>query len=217
MSARRWCFLLATIVVMVPAAFGQPTIVNFDFGAVRIACGSGYAYESAAEVCTQQIRSQNFNASPGFGWILGGVVAISFPGSPYVYGGAGLTAPDTIFCPPSFSGLPFNQAVFLQDRGSFVWQGVGGFTAGNYTLSFYLGSRCTTIYFDGNQTVEALIDGSVIASWALTSDTPFALVTAPFTVTTDGSHTLEFRGLNRGDHTAFMSYVIITPTGRPKP
>lgn len=211
MSARVRCFLLSTVIlVMVPAAFGYPTIVNFDFGAVRILCGTGYSYQSAADACNQQI-TQNFNSSPGFGWILGGLVSISFPGYPYVYGGAGLTGPNTIFYPPSFNGLPFDQAVLLQDRGSFASQKVEGFTAGNYNLSFYLGSRIATIYFDGNQTVEALIDGSVIATWALTSDTPFALVTAPFTVTTDGSHILEFRGMNRGDHTAFLSYVVITP------
>ncbi len=214
MSVPSRCILLVTFFMITSAAFGQITIVNFDFGAVRITCGSDYSYQSAADVCTNQIRTQNFNTSPGFGWILGGPVPISFPGSPYIYGGAGLTGPDTIFCPPSFNGLPFNQAVFLQDTGSFVWQAVGGFTPGNYTLSFYLGARCATIYFDGNQTVEALIDDNVIARWALTSETPFALMTVPFTVTTNGSHALEFRGMNRGDHTAFLSYVTITPTER---
>ncbi len=38
--------------------------------------------------------------------------------------------------------------------------------------------------------------------------------TASFTVSADGSHTLEFRGINPGDHTAFLSYVTITPTER---
>lgn len=125
----------------------------------------------------------------------------------------GLTGPNTIFYPPPFTRLPFNQAVILQDAGPFVWQSVGGFTAGKYTLSFYLGSRYSSLY-DGNQTVEALIDGNVIGTWALSSYTPFTLETATFTVSTNGSHELEFMGINHGDHTAFLSYVTITPVGQ---
>ena len=100
----------------------------------------------------------------------------------------------------------FNQAVFLQDIGGFVWQQVGGFTAGTYTLSFYLGSRSG---YDGNQTVVALIDGTPIGTWALTTGTPFTLETVRFTVSTGGSHALEFIGTRPGDHTAFLSYVTI--------
>lgn len=33
-----------------------------------------------------------------------------------------------------------------------------------------------------------------------------------FTVTTGGNHTVEFMGTREGDHTAFLSYVVITPT-----
>jgi hypothetical protein len=204
-------FALAMVLLFAIVALGQPTIVNFDFGAVRIVCDSGYAYQGAANVCPFGYPTQNFDASPGFGWILGNIVARQLAPTS-LEGGAGLTGPGTEFYPPPFTGLPFNQAVFLQDRGSFVWQAVGGFTAGNYTLSFYLGSRYS--YGDGNQTVVALIDGNVIGTWALTSSTPFTLETAKFTVTTNGSHTLEFMGLNRGDHTAFLSYVTITPAGQ---
>jgi hypothetical protein len=50
----------------------------------------------------------------------------------------------------------------------------------------------------------------VIHSWTLTSYTPFSLQTATFTVTTGGSHTLEFRGIRNYDSTAFVSYVVIT-------
>ena len=86
--------------------------------------------------------------------------------------------------------------------------------AGSYTLSFYLGSRFIDCCgYDGNQTVQALIDGNVIGTWALTSFTPFTLQTVSFTVSTGGTHTLEFRGINNGDHTAFLSYVSITQTG----
>ena len=190
-------FFLSTVLIMAPAAFGAPTIVNFDFGAVRILCGGGYTYQWLVNRCGWGLF-QDFNSTRGFGWTLSQVPA-SYAG------GSGLTGPNTRFSPP-----PFTQAVFLQDRPSFVWQAVGGFTAGGYTLSFYLGSRYTSGQYDGNQTVEALIDGNVIGTWALSSFTPFTLETAPFTVGADGSHTLEFRGINPGDHTAFLSYVVIT-------
>ncbi len=216
MSARLRCFLLSTVILMtVPAAFGDITIVNFDFGAVGIACGYGYTYEFPLGLCPFDNPTQNFNSSPGFGWILGWILARS--DKPDLHGGAGLTGPGTRFDPPSFNGLPFNQAVFLQNGGSFVWQTVGGFTAGSYILSFYLGSRYDSGQYDGNQTVVALIDGNVIGTWALTSFTPFTLETASFTVSTGGSHTLQFSGMNNGDHTAFLSYVVITPTDRPEP
>jgi hypothetical protein len=215
MSVRLRCFLLlSTILMVAPAAFGQPTIVNFDFGAVRIVCSNGYAYEGPVLSCPYAGPSQNFNANPAFGWVLGMTVAYYGHPQQSLDGGPGLTGPNTIFYPPPFDGLPFNQAVILQDEGSFVFQAVRGFTSGNYTLSFYLGSRYSNLY-DGNQTVEALIDGQVIGTWALSSYTPFTLQTASFSVTTDGTHTVEFRGMNHGDHTAFLSYVTIIQTGEP--
>jgi hypothetical protein len=207
MSARLRCFLLFTVIVMVASpAFSGPTIVNFDFGAVPIVCRGDYAYESPVTGCNGFIWPfQNFNAAPGFGWTLSGYWAVLCCPS-------ALTGPGTSFLPPPFDGLPFSRAVALEGRGSAVSQVVGGFTAGGYTLTFYLGSRYASGQYDGNQTVEALIDGNVIGTWVLTSYTPFALQTVTFTVSTDGSHTLKFRGVNNGDHTAFLSYVIITPT-----
>src|SRR5271166_3683148 len=124
-----FAFLFSTFLVMSPVAFGQPTIVNFDFGAVRIACSNGYAYEGPVGPCSYLDTgpTQNFDTSPGFGWILGDVTARI--GLPEINFGAGLTGPDTAFDPPPFDGLPFNQVVFLQSLGSFVWQPVPGFTS----------------------------------------------------------------------------------------
>ncbi|HLI62636.1 MAG TPA: hypothetical protein VKV05_04500 [Terriglobales bacterium] len=209
MSTPLRALVLCTILAAAAAAFAQVNIVNFDFGAVRIACGYDYAYQGAMTACPYGYPTQNFDRSPGFGWILGGAAARhEIPTT--LEGGAGLTGPDSIFSPPPFDGMPFNQAVFLQDIGSFAWQRVTGFTAGTYTLSFYLGSRYNDCCgYDGNQTVVALIDGVPIGTWALSSYTPFTLETATFTVSTGGSHTLEFMGTNPGDHTAFLSYVVI--------
>jgi hypothetical protein len=207
MSVRLKCILLSAVLMIAPAAFGQITIVNFDFGAVPVGCSDwGFTYQGAVLTCIYPV-TQNFNASPGFGWKLGQVAAVS--GSPENYG-SGVTGPNSAFCPPSFEGMPFTQAALLQSIGSFAWQQVGGFTPGSYTLSFYLGGRCGY----GTQRLEAIVDGNVIGTWTVPVGMPFTLETATFTVTTGSSHVLEFMGMNPSDTTAFLSYVVITPTRR---
>ena len=206
MSVRLKCILLSAVLMIAPAAFGQITIVNFDFGAVPVGCsGYGFTYQGAVLTCIYPV-TQNFNASPGFGWKLGQVAAVS--GFPENYG-SGVTGPNSAFCPPSFEGMPFTQAALLQSIGSFAWQQVGGFSPGSYTLSFYLGGRSY-----GTQRLEAIVDGNVIGTWTVPVGMPFTLETATFTVTTGSSHVLEFMGMNPSDTTAFLSYVVITPTRR---
>ena len=72
MSSRLRCFLLSTVILMMaPAAFGDPTIVNFDFGAVPIICGGNYAYQGTGGCEAPPAPHQDFNSTPGFGWTLG--------------------------------------------------------------------------------------------------------------------------------------------------
>jgi hypothetical protein len=203
--------LLCASLAIAANGFGQVTIVNFDFGSVPVICGSGidFGYQGAVERCQWPDPTQNFDATPGFGWTLTMGAAA---GSAEDGGKSGITAPNSGFNPPPFTGLPFTQAALLQDYDGFVSQAIGGFTAGSYTLGFYLGSRYLSGPYDGNQAVEALIDGNVIGTWALSSFTPFTPETASFTVTSNGIHLLQFKGVNHGDHTAFFSYVTITPT-----
>ena len=77
-------------------------------------------------------------------------------------------------------------------------------------LKLYLGGRCGY----STQRLEAIVDGNVIGTWTVPPGMPFTLETATFTVTTGSSHVLEFMGLNPSDTTAFLSYVVITPTRR---
>jgi hypothetical protein len=206
-------FILATVSVLASTL----PITNPSFSTPTIVCGGGYAYEGSGG-CNGVFPSgianpeQDFNASPGFGWTLASEPA---PG----LGGDGLTGPNTAFFPPSFSGMPFTQAVFLQGSNANVSQVISGFSAGtSYTLNLYLGSRYASGIEDGNQTVEALLNGTVIGTWALTSFTPFTLETAAFTAGANGSETLVFEGMSTGDHTAFLSDVSIsTSTTVPEP
>jgi hypothetical protein len=212
MSVASRAFFMLAILLVAASAFGQINIVNFDFGAVPVSCSGGYAYQGPVQSCQYVYGpTQNFNATPGFGWILGSLIALSGP--PNINTGAGITTPSGGFCPPSFTGLPFTQALVLQSLGSFAWQAVPGFTAGTYTLSFYLGGRCGY----NPQRISALIDGNVIGTWNAPLGMPFTLETATFTVTSGGTHSVEFMGLNPPDSTAFVSYVVITPVTRPQP
>ncbi|MFZ0279723.1 MAG: choice-of-anchor tandem repeat GloVer-containing protein [Candidatus Sulfotelmatobacter sp.] len=186
------------------------SIINPDFSAVPIVCALDYAYQATGGGdCSGPVDpQQDFNSAPGFGWTFASV-------SPPVGGGTGtgLTDPNSNFFPPSFAGLPFTQAVFLQGNSAALWQTIGGFSAGGtYTLSFYLGSRYYNGGFDGNQTIQALIGDQVIGTWTLTSFTKFTLQRAAFTVSTGGDQILKFVGLASGDHTAFISGVAISPT-----
>lgn len=206
MTARSRLFLLFTIVMMASIAFGAPTIVNFDFGAVPIVCGQDYAYQAFGGDCNGPVvPQQDFNGTSNFGWTF-------IPNA-----GNGLTGPNTLFNPPPFTGLPFTQAAFIQGSNGALSQTIAGFAAGQvYELGFYLGSRYfENIISDGNQTIEALIDGNVIGTWAVVSFTPFTLENTTFSVSTTGNHALEFIGLDFGDHTAFLSDVTVTPTPEP--
>jgi hypothetical protein len=187
-------------------------ITNPDFSAVPVVCGGHYAYQISGGDCASANPQQDFNGTAGFGWALSSL------------GGDGLTGPNTKFNPPSFTGLPFAQAAFLQGSNSAISQTIDFSVSGAYSLSFYLGSRyancagppCLTNY-DGNQTVEALIGGNVIGAWALTSFTPFTLENADFLVGGAGPQILKFEGIAPGDHTAFLSDVKISGGASPVP
>ena len=84
--------VLGAVVLVAPAAFANPTIVNFDFGAVPIVCGQLYAYQAFGGDCGSIPPQQDFNSTPGFGWTLG-------------QGGSGLTGPNSPFNPPPTLGI----------------------------------------------------------------------------------------------------------------
>ena len=86
-------------------------IINPNFSAVPIACSGDYAYQAFGGNCNGPfVPQQDFNGEPGIGWTFMTV------GDPYISGGTGLTGPNTAFNPPSFSGLPFKQAAFVQNN-----------------------------------------------------------------------------------------------------
>ncbi len=184
---------------------GPIAITNGDFEAVAVTTSLGYAYQPGPLV-SATAPQQNLNASTGIGWTFAGL--------------SGLTHAGSNFNPPSFStGNGANVAFIQGGTTSTISQTLTGFTAGGtYTLSFTLGSRfggnsCCT----GDQTIEVLFDGAVIATFALVDSTPFAARTVLGTVSGSDPHTLLFRGTATTDETAFFDNVRITANAVPAP
>ena len=207
MSVSTKLFVLSSLAAGLVTA--QPlTIVNGNLGNVPVECGA-HAYQSyMGGTCNiaGQNPQENFNSAIGIGWTLPPLPGDA-SGTP---GGDGILGPDFEFDTPPFTGLPFSRALFLQGPDTLVVQPITGFVpGGSYTLSFYLGSRYASGSFNGNQTVEFLLDGKALASWPLASFTPFTLETVPFRVRTGGTHLIEFEGTAVGDHTAFLSGITI--------
>ena len=205
MNAKRVTLTAMVVFAFCAIATAAPILItNGNFSDVPITCG-GYAYQYFGGNCNSNPPQQDFNGTQGFGWTL------------IIKSGIGLTAPNSAFQPPDFTGLPFTQALFLQDGASTAYQALGGFSANtNYVLSFYIGSRYAEGGGDdGNQTVQVTMDGVALFTISLKSFTPFMLEEVPFSVPTDGTHTLAFNGLNPGDHTAFVSGVSITEVPEP--
>ncbi len=199
-------FLLVALSARQTVSAGDLTIINPRFSNIPVQCSGDYALESFdGGNCTSQYPQQAFNGVLGIGW------GFLYTYNSTIGSGAGLTGPNTAFNPPSFAGLPFSQAALLQNDRNEVYQVIFGFIAGQpYRLAFYLGSRYASgSGFDGDQTVEVLIDDRVIGSWSLVSYTPFALQNRLFRVATTGPHALRFVGAASGDHTAFLSGVSI--------
>jgi hypothetical protein len=198
------CFLFLTAGI---ASADIVTVLNPDFTNTPIGCNS-YAYQSADGCTTDSFPTQDFNSMAGFGWTLS-------TASSGMSSGDGLTNAGSPFNPPDFSALPnpASNAVFLQGAGPSVSQSLTTISGDTLTVNFYLGSRYATGSFDGNQTVEVLIDNNVVNTYNLTSSTPFTLESVTVAAT-PGAHTLEFMGTASGDHTAFVTDVTAsTPDG----
>jgi hypothetical protein len=98
------------------------------------------------------------------------------------------------------------QTAFIQGTDS-VKQTLN-LSAGTHTVTFSLAQRTNN---GGAQALDFYVDGTKINGSAFTppSGGAFQSVTSPSFTTTNGSHTIEFRGTNAGDNTAFVDKVTI--------
>src|ERR1700693_1772030 len=115
---RKYTVIAAAL--LTSAAFADSVIVIIPgFATPAIACVTlGYAYQGT-ESCGNTSNGlpfpqQDFNSTSSFGWTLGP-------------NGDGLTGSNMNFQTPSFTGLPFSQAVFLQGLNATVLEDIAGF------------------------------------------------------------------------------------------
>ena len=154
---------------------------------------------------TPALAPGTFQYAPtGSPWTFTPAAALVNPGTPLPAGEnfADYTAPDGV------------QYVALQGAGA-VSQLITFPTSQSYDLSFDIAGRgLSPGNYDGNQSVEVLIDGTGVYDVTTSSGQPFAPVLAQFSVSA-GAHVLQFAGLDgppqAGDHTAYIDNVAISP------
>jgi len=112
---------------------------------------------------------------------------------------------------PSYRNVPIRESSAVASAAKFTTPKGCRFESYLRSQNKPFVSRTTDRHVAG---CRALLNSSVVGTWALTSFTPFTLETAAFTAST-GSETLEFEGLATGDHTAFLSDVAISTAPEP--
>ena len=127
-------------------------------------------------------------------------------GTAWTYNGAsGVAGNGSDFTSANLAAPEGQQVAFLQNQGS-ISQIVNNFTDGNYTIDFQLAQRAN---YGSSQTIQVLVDGVVISTFAATGPGYTKSKTATFAVMA-GPHTVTFRGLNSsGDATAFLDDISI--------
>jgi hypothetical protein len=150
-----------------------------DLGFENVGVGSGYAYNPS-----------------GSAWTFSG----SSPD------GSGITGNNSPFTGSNPLAPQGSQVAFIQETGS-ISQSIPSWGTGTYQLSFSSAQRG-----DNNNTgedFEVLVDQAVVGSFMPGSSSYQTLTTPTFSITTAGTHTIEFLGVDTagGDNTALIDNV----------
>ena len=122
-------------------------------------------------------------------------------------GGAGVAGNGSNFTTGNPAAPGGTQVAFLQNQGS-ITQTVTGWAAGSYHISFAAAQRGN---FSSAQTLQVLVDGSVVSTIQPSGTSYATYATATFNVTA-GNHTITVQGLapSSGDNTAFLDNLAVT-------
>ncbi|OAI40494.1 hypothetical protein AYO40_00745 [Planctomycetaceae bacterium SCGC AG-212-D15] len=105
------------------------------------------------------------------------------------------------------------QVGFLQSyngASGSISQSIDFTTTGSYDLAFMAAQRAN-VQPGGNQTIDVLVDGSLVAAITPTGTNYGTYATGQFAITTAGMHTITFEGASTGsDSTAFIDSVWLT-------
>jgi hypothetical protein len=145
------------------------------------------------------------------GFELAGINPSSFvydpTGTPWSFtGNAGVAANGSAFTGGNANAPQGSQVLFLQQTGSVSQAAT--FADGSYSISFSAAKRMNG---GGNQTIEVLVDGTLVGSFSNLTGTYSTLTTTSFTLTA-GSHVVTLRGTSVGDNTAFIDGITFNNT-----
>ena len=126
-------------------------------------------------------------------------------------GSAGLAGNGSNFTAGNPNAPQGSQVAFLQKTGS-ISQTVNFAAAGSYVINVSAAQRAN--FGTSNETVQVLVDGTVVSTITPAGTSYAIYMTASFNVTA-GSHTITFAGVDPSgaDYTAFLDQVSILLVG----
>ncbi len=126
-------------------------------------------------------------------------------GTPWTFTGtAGVASNASAFTSGNPNAPQGSQVLFLQ--GVSGVNQIATFPAGTFTLSFAAAARANG---GGTQTVQVLVDGSVVGTFNVTGTAYTTLTTNSFALTA-GNHIIAIQGTSKtGDNTAFVDEVTV--------
>ena len=130
-------------------------------------------------------------------------------------GGAGISGNDTGFTSGNPNAPEGAQVAFLQGTANGISQSLDFAVTGSYVVSFQAAQR-GNYQPSGSQTIEVLLDGTVIGTITPSGTTYASYSSGPIAVSA-GTHTLTFEGLTSGDSTAFLDAVTVGPANGSNP
>ena len=137
-------------------------------------------------------------------------------GSPWTFsGGAGVAGNGSGFTSGNPDAPQGTQVAFLQSSTGSISQSLDFEVPGSYVVSFQAAQR-GNYQVGGNQTIEVLLDGTVVGTITPSGTSYATYSTEPFAVTA-GDHTLTFEGTNSGESTAFLDGIAVVGADDPNP
>ena len=107
-----------------------------------------------------------------------------------------------------------NQTAFIQNTGSLSQ--TLSLASGAYALSFLAAQRAYSIPAGGVQPLRVSVDEVPIGGLVTPPDTSFRVFTIPFTISSAGTHTLSFAGIDgSGDKSTFIDAVTLADASDP--
>lgn len=180
-----------TLILNAPNADNAPLLIPVTVSSLPVIANAGFETPSVGS-------GYQYNPT-GAGWTFSGV-----PGN-----GSGVTGNGSGFTGGNPVAPDGTQVAFLQGTGT-ISQDVTNFVANTtYQISFAAARRGNG---GGNEDFQIFLDSTSLGTFKSAGTSYTTMATAAFSLTTAGTHTLKFVGLDTagGDNTAFIDAIRIT-------